>query len=64
MRSKFLHIEGAKQELEEEGYKFSEDFSYKEDVYTIYKKRSRKVIVKPFYQPYSDFKWQIIKFFK
>ena len=63
MRSKFLHIDGVYQTLEEEGYKFSEDFSYKEDVYTIYKKRSKKVIVKPFRQAYSDFKWQIVKFF-
>ncbi len=63
MRSKFLHIDGAKQTLEEEGYKFLEDFSHKEDVYKIYKKRNKKVIVKPFRQAYSDFKWQIIKFF-
>jgi len=63
MRSKFLHINGVKQTLEEEGYKFSEDFSHKEDVYTIYKKRNKKVIVKPFRQAYSDFKWQIIKLF-
>ena len=63
MRSKFLHIDGVYQTLEEEGYKFSEDFSHKEDVYKIYRRKNKKVIVKPFYQAVSDFKWQIVKFY-
>lgn len=63
MRTKFLSIKGAELELDKEGYRLSENLSMKEDIYKIYKKRGKRIILKPFNQNYSDYRYQLQKFF-
>ena len=55
----FNTLWNVKQYLAEHNYRLLSNHSFKNDVYTLYKKGSKVISVKPFIQNYDHIKYQI-----